>query len=242
MLELRNIYAGYVTNNHILKGLNLIIKENEVIGIIGQNGSGKSTLAKTIMNLVPHITGEIIFDGKPIFGKCPNEIAVNGIGFFIQGGRVFPNLTVEENLVFASRGLKKDEANKRIEELESIFELLKTRRKKITASYLSGGEQHQLALAMILINKPRMLVLDEPSAGLSPINVKSFFKTLDSFREKSHTTVLLIEQNISIAFENSDKIKLLENGVFSMEENASNDFEKRIINHFFNSKGKEFNE
>lgn len=237
MLELFNIFAGYSKENYVLKGVNLTLYENEVIGIIGQNGSGKSTLAKTIMNLVPYRTGEILFNGKIISENSPDVIARNGIGFFIQGGRIFPNLTIEENLNIAVGRFNKDEKIKRIRDLADVFNFFNNRKLNITASYLSGGEQHQLALAMILINKPQILILDEPSAGLSPVNAKLLFKALNNFRQKNRTAILLIEQNVIMAFENSDQIKFLENGNFKMEGIVTKEFEKRITDNIFNKIG-----
>ena len=234
MLELKNIYAGYTEKNYILKGIDLKITEGDVIGIIGQNGSGKSTLAKTIMNMVPHINGQVLFCGKTLSGKSTNEIADLNIGYFLQGGCIFPHLTIKENLEFALRKISKQEIKQRLEEYRDYFDLLKNKRENLQASCLSGGEQHQLALAMILLNMPRLLISDEASAGLSPINTMAIYKAINEFREKHQTTVLLIEQNISVAFENSNKIMLLENGVFSLEGNSTNEFEEKVTELFFN--------
>jgi ABC-type branched-subunit amino acid transport system ATPase component len=232
-LQLSKLYAGYTEGNSILNGINLTVDEGEVLGIIGQNGSGKSTLAKAIMNLLPYVSGEIALDGKPLLCKSTNKIAEMGIGFFLQGGRIFPHLTVMENLALAAREAQKRNARDRMVGLGESFELLINGREKTQAAALSGGEKQHLALAMVLVNAPKVLILDEPSAGLSPVNAKAIYHVLAGFRETNHTTILLIEQNISMAFALSNRINLLENGVFSLEGKATADFEKKVINALF---------
>ena len=160
MLTINNLYAGYNKENPILKGINLTVERGEVIGILGRNGSGKSTLAKSICGLVPYIKGDIMLDGIPLNGLHTFKIAKMGIGLFLQGGRVFPNLSVYENIIFAMGSTRKKDFDERFNEISSRFELLKKPdRLKLKASYLSGGEKHQLALAMILIQKPKLLIL-----------------------------------------------------------------------------------
>ena len=200
MLTINNLYAGYSKDNPVLKGIDLTVSDGEVVGILGRNGSGKSTLAKVICGIVPFVSGEIWLDDEQILGKQTYEIARNGVGFFLQGGRVFGNLTVTENLHFACSGLKNDEKNKRINEIRDWFEVLqKPGRLKMKATYLSGGEKHQLALAMVLLQKPKFLILDEPSAGLSSANSRLLFQTLFKIKESRLRGILIIEQNISIA-------------------------------------------
>ena len=216
MLKLKNVISGYRTDSPILKGINLNIGENEVVGIIGQNGAGKSTLAKTIMNLVPYISGEIIFEGNSIIGKKTQIIVEQGISYFFQGGRIFPHLTVEENIIIAGSGLNKKEFESRKTEIERYFDLFKNEnnnRLKLQASYLSGGEQHQLALAMVLMRKPKLLILDEPSAGLSPGNVKKLYAILSEIKKEKNISILLIEQNVNMALEFSNYVLLLKDGI-----------------------------
>ena len=242
MLELIDICAGYTEGKSILNCINLTVGKCEIVGVIGQNGSGKSTLAKTIMNLVPNIAGEIKFYDKVLvknggIRKNTWEIADLGLGYMMQGGRIFPHLTTKENLEFATRALEAKKAKDRIAEVETYFDLMIGGRKNLQASYLSGGEQHQLALAMVLVNKPALLILDEPSAGLSPINIKSIYAAVNAYRKSNNTAILLIEQNITMAFENSDKIKLLENGSISLGGYATGEFRKQIIEKLFNKQG-----
>lgn len=214
MLTISNLYAGYTKDNPILKGINLTVAVGEVIGILGRNGSGKSTLAKAICGLVPHMEGEILLDGTPINGMTTYSIAKLGIGFSQQGGRVFPNLSVYENIAFAAGSLSKKEMDARLQEISVWFELLqKADRLKLNASYLSGGEKHQLALAMVLIQKPKFLILDEPSAGLSPVNQFSIFELLKNLLGSTGIPALIIEQNMHIPQEFCDEIVVLQNGV-----------------------------
>lgn len=218
MLVIKDLFAGYVKSesNQILKGVNLKVSEGAIIGVLGRNGSGKSTLAKTICGLVPYVTkGDILYKGKTLLGLATHQIAKQGIGFFQQGGIIFPNLSTYENLKFAAGSLNKSETAKRIEELSRSFELLqKPSRLKMKATYLSGGEKHQLALAMIIFNKPEFLILDEPSAGLSPANQKAMYEILNVIKDSHKTTMLIIEQNVELAKEFCEKTIILNNGKF----------------------------
>jgi len=234
MLELKNISAGYTKENMILKGINMTVSDNEVVAIVGQNGSGKSTLAKSVLNLVPYIEGEIKFNDENISKKDTAVISKKGVGFFMQGGRIFPNLTVEENLIFAGRDLNKKGYAERINTIKTYFELFNNGRMGLQASYLSGGEQHQLALAMVLMQKPKFLILDEPSAGLSPANVKSLYKTLFRIKENEVKSILIIEQNVNAAIEFSNCVVLLQEGKIAKLELSKNlNSPKKIDELFF---------
>jgi branched-chain amino acid transport system ATP-binding protein len=233
MLSLKNITAGYTKENMILKGINLTVGNNEVVAIVGQNGSGKSTLAKSVLNLVPYIEGKIKFDDKNIVKEGTAIIAKKGIGFFMQGGRTFPNLTVEENLIFASGDLNKIEYAERLDTIKTYFEIFNNSKMNLQASYLSGGEQHQLALAMVLMNKPKFLILDEPSAGLSPANVKSLYNALYKIKENEVKSTLIIEQNVNAAIEFSNRVVLLQEGTIAKEELSKNLNSSEKIDEFF---------
>jgi len=200
MLNISNLYAGYTKENPVLKGIDLDINQGDVVGILGRNGSGKSTLAKAICGLVPYVEGKIELEGSPIAGLPAHETAHRGVGFFQQGGRIFPNLTVQENLAFAAAQMDKSRQHERTEELTNWFDLLqKPERRKLKATYLSGGEKHQLALAMVLIQKPRFLILDEPSAGLSPRYQSALYEALERVRSSEQLTMMIIEQNVELA-------------------------------------------
>jgi ABC-type branched-subunit amino acid transport system ATPase component len=233
MLELKNISSGYTKENMILNGINLSVADNEVVAIVGQNGSGKSTLAKSVLNLVPYIEGEIKFNEDNITNKDTAIISKKGIGFFMQGGRIFPNLTIEENLLFASGDLKKKDYLERLDTIKEYFEFFRNGRMNLQATYLSGGEQHQLALAMVLMQKPKFLILDEPSAGLSPANVKSLYNALYKIKENEVKSILIIEQNVNAAIEFSDRVVLLQEGKIAKQELSENLNSPEKIDEFF---------
>jgi len=222
MLILKNVRSGYVKNIEILKGIDLHLHKNETIAIIGQNGAGKSTLAKTILNLINFKSGEIIFKSKSITDLKTEKIANMGIGYFMQGGRIFPHLTVEENLNFAGINLKTKELIKRKQKIKKYFSIFYEKRLiGIQASYLSGGEKHQLALAMVLMKNPKLLILDEPSAGLSPANVQKLYEILSTIKKNENIAFIVIEQNVNMALNISDTICLLKNGVIEMKAKSN---------------------
>jgi len=224
MLKLENVTGGYTKNNPILKGIDLTVEENEVVAIVGQNGAGKSTLAKAIMNMLPSLSGNIYFNDELLNGISTQRIVKRGLNFFMQGGRIFPHLTVKENMDFAGMVLSKVELCNRKEEVKTYFDLFqntKNGRLNIEASYLSGGEQHQLALAMALMRKPKFLILDEPSAGLSPANIEKLFSTLEKIKDIG-ISILIIEQNVKLATQFSNNVIYLSQGAVK-EQNANFD-------------------
>ena len=218
MLIIKNLYAGYTKDNPILKGIDLTVDKGQVVGILGRNGSGKSTLAKAICGLVSHTKGDILFEGRQLLGLPSYKVANLGVGYFQQGGRVFPSLTVLENLNFTARHMKQNERKIRLEEVKEWFELLqKDDRTRLKSSYLSGGEKHQLALAMVLLQKPRFLILDEPSAGLSPANQIAIYDILNKIRQEENLTMMVIEQNVELAKAFAYKIQKIDYGVIMDE-------------------------
>lgn len=213
MLEIKNITASYYKNNPILNDINLSVASGDIIGILGRNGSGKSTLAKTICGLVPYVQGIIEFEGNQINGLASHKIANMGIGLFFQGGRILPNLSVYENILFSSGTFNKMKFSERFKEISEWIELLNNKsRLNLKASYLSGGEKHQLALAMVIFKKPKLLILDEPSAGLSPINQTELYKILQHLKEQSSQTMIIIEQNTQFATDFCSKVLTVNNG------------------------------
>lgn len=233
MLSLKNITSGYTNENMILKGINLTINDNEVVALVGQNGSGKSTLAKAILKMIPYIEGTIFFNETELSKLETADISRLGVGFFMQGGKIFPNLSVEENIIFACRDLNKKEYSERLNTIKTYFEFFNNGRMNLQASFLSGGEQLQLALAMVLMQKPKFLILDEPSAGLSPANVKSLYDALYKIKEKEVKSILIIEQNVNAAIEFSDRVVLLQDGVKAKEELSINLNSSEKIDEFF---------
>lgn len=204
-LSIKNLRGGYVRGHDILQGLDLDVADGQAVGIIGLNGSGKSTLARAIMNMLPFRQGAILFDGEDVTRKTTHELSQAGIGFFLQGGRVFDELTGKENLRIAAQGegdIKKARAL-----LEWPERLLNNR-----ADRLSGGQRHRLALAMCLLREPKLLILDEPSAGLDPKSTNQIYGMLRTLRQLEEITLLLIEQNIACAVDFCSLTNLLCNG------------------------------
>ncbi len=209
-LEIQGLRGGYLPGLDILNGIDISIQQGEAVGIIGLNGSGKSTLGKAIMNMIPFRSGEIRFDGKDISSYSTDELARQGIAIMLQGGQVFRNLSVWENLQLAI-GSKPDKHY--LDSLFSLIPLLALGEKKLRSlrsDKLSGGQRHQLALAMALARKPRLVILDEPSAGLSPKAVEEMYGILESVQKALGLTIVLIEQNINKAVRFCGRCCLLE--------------------------------
>lgn len=212
LLEIKGLYAGYEKDVNILQSIDLTVSEGEAVGIIGLNGSGKSTLGKAVMNLTPYRKGSIVFNGQHIEDKSTHELAQIGIAMMHQGGTVFPNLSVWQNLSLAW-GDKADKAY--YEQLESIIPLLRESKKelvRIMSDKLSGGQRHELAMAMTLARMPKLLILDEPSAGLSPKSVESMYGMLEMIRGLFGISIVLIEQNVAKALNSCEKCLLLSQG------------------------------
>jgi len=211
-LVIKNLHAGYVSGIEILKGIDLDIHDGEVLGVIGLNGSGKSTLGKSIMNLLPYRTGQLIFEGKDISLLPARELSRLGISIMRQGGQVFTTMTVQENLDLAF-GNNTDKAYREL--ITKMIPLLNESSREMgkrTADKLSGGQRHQLALAMALATKPSLLILDEPSAGLSPVSVEKMYELLEIVKRTLYVTIILIEQNINKAISFCDRSILLSQG------------------------------
>ncbi|MDP8218640.1 MAG: ATP-binding cassette domain-containing protein [Candidatus Theseobacter exili] len=222
-LEIENLSAGY-GKREVLNDLNLTITKGEITAVVGQNGAGKSTLLKVIMGFLPPKRGNIIFDNKNVTMDDVKKKVDGGIYYFMQGGRIFPSMTVQENLHLAGHNITDQPVRNRVSDMISLFfpEKVDTDNGAgfmvKNASHLSGGERHKLALMMTLMNMPRLLLLDEPSAGLSPQNANKIYEILADFVARFKMTVLLIEQNVKLAVENSDRIYLLKGG--KIERNA----------------------
>ncbi len=214
LLEIENLNGGYEKGtDEILKGINLTVSKGEAVGVIGLNGSGKSTLGKAIMNLIPYRSGKITFNGQNVGSKSSHELAQMGFAMMHQGGVVFSNLSVWQNLMLAGWGENTDDAYK--QQLRNLIPLLQDSREKMSrtmADTLSGGERHKLALAMTLVRKPKLLILDEPSAGLSPTSVEEMYAILGEISRNPELSIILIEQNISRAVSFCEKCVLLEAG------------------------------
>lgn len=210
MLTLQNIHAGY-GGNEVLHGVSLEVRPGEVVALIGPNGAGKSTVLRSIFQLAQIKKGEIAFKDRNITHLHTHDLLELGIGFVPQGRLVFSNLTVEENLRMGGYLLNhKETLEKNMESVFARFPALKDKRGE-RARNLSGGQQQMLALGRALMMTPQILMLDEPSLGLSPIVMKEIYTELKRLNEQG-TTLLIVEQNVHLALGIADRVYLLAAG------------------------------
>ncbi len=209
ILECNAVAAGYVKGLNILQGVDLVVYENEIVSIIGPNGAGKSTLLKAIMGLINISGGRFFIEGQEKTNLATHKIVNLGVGYVPQVANVFPSLTIEENLEIGSWSLKTNK-KKALEKIYEDFEILKDR-KRDKAGNLSGGQRQILALARALITSPQILLLDEPSAGLSPVAINEVFAKVKEINE-SGVAILLVEQNAKRALSFSDRGYVLDQG------------------------------
>lgn len=215
MLFLENIFSGY-DGALVLRGVSLEVRAGEIVAMIGANGAGKSTTLRTISGLVPASSGTITFDGHPIIGLTPDRIVALGLVHVPEGRRVFPELTIEENLRVAAY-LVRDRATIRrtLGEVYDRFPHLGERRLQ-DAGTLSGGEQQMLAFGRAMMSRPKLLMLDEPSLGLAPRLVEDVMRAVEMFRDAG-VTVLLVEQNANLALRLATRGYVMETGVIAMQ-------------------------
>ncbi len=216
ILETQDLYAGYGPIE-ILKGVNVKIESGKIISLIGSNGAGKTTFLMTLSGLVRAHQGSILFEGREISKTAPSEIVKQGLVQAPEGRRIFPHLTVEENLDLGAYTRKdgKKAVRQDQEEMLTLFPILKQRLKG-QAGNLSGGEQQMLAMARALMAKPKLLLLDEPSLGLAPKLIETIFQLIVKIKEKG-MTILLVEQNAWKALELADYAYVIESGQIHME-------------------------
>ncbi|MBL1211205.1 ABC transporter ATP-binding protein [Geminocystis sp. GBBB08] len=214
LLEVENVYAGYIKDLNILQGINFKIDTSELVTVIGPNGAGKSTLAKTIFGLLSPNQGKIIFKGENIAGLKPNEIVKRGMCYVPQIVNVFPRLTIEENLEMGAYTLS-GSTKKQKEIIYTMFPKLKERAKQ-NAGTLSGGERQMLAMGRALMLDPDLLLLDEPSAALSPILVNHIFEQIKAINVTGKA-IVLVEQNAKKALMMAHRGYVLESGKDAIE-------------------------
>jgi len=221
MLKLSKIKTFY-GNIQALKDVSMEISEGEIITLIGANGAGKSTTLMSICGIVPPRSGEVLFLGKPIQNTPPNEIVDMGISQVPEGRRIFPYLTVMENLdMGAFLRTDKDGISRDIDYVFSLFPRLAERRNQAGGT-LSGGEQQMLAISRAIMARPRLLLMDEPSLGLAPIVVKQIFDIVKKINEENKTTIFLVEQNANLALKIAHRGYVMENGRITLSDSAQN--------------------
>ena len=209
ILECNGIAAGYVKGLNILQGVDLVVSEGEIVSIIGPNGAGKSTLLKAIMGLINVSAGRFYINGSDKTNLPTHKIVNQGVGYVPQVENVFPSLSIEENIEIGAWSLnknRKSSVNKILEDFPMLNE-----RKKEKAGNLSGGQRQILALARSLVTSPKILLLDEPSAGLSPVAINEVFTTIKEINDKG-VSVLLVEQNAKRALSFSNRGYVLDQG------------------------------
>ena len=212
LLEIKDLKGGYEQDVNILQGIDLTVAEGEAVGIIGLNGSGKSTLGKAVMNMLPYRSGKILYDGQDVTQCSTHELAQRGIAMMHQGGVVFPNLSVWQNLQLAMGNSQLSTLNSQLRDIIPLLQQPKKKLMRTMADKLSGGQRHELALAMTLARKPNLVILDEPSAGLSPKAVEEMYGMMGEILKRFGITIMLVEQNVSCAVSFCKKCVILKLG------------------------------
>ncbi len=220
MLKIEDLHVHY-GSIHALKGISIEVETGQIVTLIGANGAGKTTTLQAITNLVRKSGGKVLFNGTDITHMATHHIINNGIALVPEGRRIFPNLTVHENLMMGAyarkdvEGIKKD-----LDWVLTLFPRLRERLKQLGGT-LSGGEQQMLAVARGLMTRPKLLMLDEPSLGLAPLLVREVFQIIQKIREEG-VTILLIEQNALAALKIADYGYVLETGRIVMQDTGQN--------------------
>ena len=210
VMDLKVSYGGI----EALKGISFEVEKGQTVALIGANGAGKSTTLRAISGLVPIKSGTITYDGNVVSGQQPQQIVSEGLCMVPEGRRVFPNLTVLENLRIGAY-LRKDDITADIEHVYQLFPRLKERSWQL-AGTLSGGEQQMLAVGRALMMRPKLLMMDEPSLGLAPLIIKNIFEIIETLHEEG-ITILLVEQNANAALRIADYAFVLETGMLGMQ-------------------------
>lgn len=222
MLELSNVHVHYGLS-HVLQGVSLHVNAGEVVGLFGRNGVGKTTIMKTIAGWLTPSQGRILFKGESMGGVASDVICRRGIGFVPEDRRIFPGLTVEENLSLGFMqcpGRSGAESKRKMQEIYQRFPRLAERRLQ-SGTTLSGGEQQMLAIARVLVGTPRLLLIDEPTEGLAPKIVDEIFKIMQAL-VKDGLAIVLVEQNIRRAIELTTRFYAIERGQVLLQGDAAN--------------------
>jgi branched-chain amino acid transport system ATP-binding protein len=208
VLQLVDIHT-YYRESYILQGVSFEVKEASVVALLGRNGMGKTTTIRSIIGLNPPRQGKILFKGSDVTGVEPFRMGQKGVGLVPQGRRIFPSLTVKENLTIVPSSSRTQIWN--IEKLMSLFPRLKERI-NAKAKFLSGGEQQMLAIARALMGNPELLLMDEPSEGLAPLLVREVRHVIQQLKKESGVSILLVEQNLGLAIGVADYVYIMSKG------------------------------
>ncbi|MBX6343095.1 MAG: ABC transporter ATP-binding protein, partial [Thermomicrobiaceae bacterium] len=210
MLELRDVSGGY-GDGMVLDRLSLTVEEGQVVALLGRNGAGKTTTMRAIFNLLPELTGTVTLRGEPLRGLTPHEVSRRGVALVPQGRRIFPSLTVLENLRIGARPPRADRRVRwTLDEIYALFPVLRERA-RVRGTLLSGGEQQMLTLARSLMTQPDLLLCDEPSEGLAPVMVERVGEILQRLKAAG-LSILLAEQNLDLALAVADVACIIEEG------------------------------
>jgi branched-chain amino acid transport system ATP-binding protein len=224
LLDIRDLRVRY-GGIEAVRGVSLTVNDGEVVTLIGGNGAGKTTMLRTISGVKRAAAGQIVFRGQPIHGAPPHQVVSLGICQAPEGRRVFPRMSVAENLEMGAYG-RRDRGGVRqdLERVLVLFPVLRERERQAGGT-LSGGEQQMLAIGRALMSRPQLLMLDEPSLGLAPVLTKRIFEHLGGIHEQG-TTILLVEQNAHMALNLADRGYVLESGELRLEDTA----ERLLVN------------
>lgn len=234
LLSLKNIHVHY-GGVKALDGIDISIDEGEIVALMGPNGAGKSTILKTIFGLAPLVSGSVLWHEKQI-SPLSYEMVERGISYVPQGRRVFKNLTVKENLEIGAYTVKsRNEIRERVEEVLGIFSMLKSKVNDKSGS-LSGGQQQMLAIARGLMTDPKVLLLDEPTLGLSPKIVKEVFEKIKEINQKRKTTILIVEHNIKSVLNIVDRAYILDKGKVVAFDTSKNLKDSDVLEKVFTGK------
>jgi len=207
MLDIQDLHVAY-GESEVINSLNLSLKKNEIIAILGRNGMGKTTLMKSLIGMIPSKSGSVKLEGKELFGMQSHERVKAGLGYVPQGRMIFSTMTVQENIETGLTSTKETEVP---EDLYNIFPVLREMRKR-RGGNLSGGQQQQLAIARALASNPDVLLLDEPTEGIQPSIIKEMAHTLKEIRDSRGLSIIVSEQVLSFALDVADRIIVIEKG------------------------------
>ncbi len=233
LLEIKDIHVHY-GGVKALDGVGIMLDEGEIVALMGPNGAGKSTILKTIFGLAPIYSGKVLWHEKEI-NPIPYEMVDRSVSFVPQGRRVFKSLTVKENLEIGAYSVRKDEVKEKLEDVLDIFPMLKEKINE-KSGHLSGGQQQMLAIARGLMIDPKVLLLDEPTLGLSPKIVKEVFEKIKEINQRHKTAILIVEHNIKSVLDIVDRAYILDKGKIVAADISKNIIHSDILEKIFTGK------